>query len=312
MVADTDVKPWFEFRIHDADTTRGVDTRVLSRFLAELTVAMRAIADDRLGIGERRGPMTADERAIAAIRVTAVRPGSIALQFAEPPTSELQSDLLSQRVTPDDAMGEFISLCQSATGEYPQTELSRPYRAVTDVLRTAARIGSSATLTHRNKHGQETHASIPLEQDWIPVPSDQITDIQQRTIIGHVYMVDIELGRQRLRVKLPDESDLTLDVDEVLLGEIGEAIDQLAELHVSEASVDGRIVERVVGSYILLPARERASLSPPKSLLEIARERGFLLRPPPDYRELASAVWETEGEVEDFGEYISTVRSKSA
>jgi hypothetical protein len=256
--------------------------------------------------------MTLDERAIAALRVTAVRPGSIALQFAAPPPVEIQNDLMGRRVTADEVVTDFISLCEEATGANVQVRSTRSSRAVSELLRTAARIGTNATLTHIDTQGNETRASIPLDQDWNRLLEEDSAEIEQRVIIGHVYMVDVELGRQRLRVKLPDESDVTLDVHEELLGQIGETIDNLAELHVTEASVDGRIIERVVGSYRLLPVRERGALKPPKSLLEIARERGFLLRPPPDYAQLASAIWETEDDVRDFERYIAGIRSKSA
>ena len=122
-------------------------------------------------------------------------------------------------------------------------------------------------------------------------------------------MADVEDGRQRVRVKLPDESDLTMPLDEDLTGAMSDVLGQLAELRVSEAWVGGTVVERVVGAVRLLTADEQGIDVPLKSIDELAREQGLLLRPPPDYFSILSGLWESEEEAEAFREDIRRGRA---
>ena len=49
---------------------------------------------------------------------------------------------------------------------------------------------------------------------------------------------------------------------------------------------------------------------PHKTLEELAREQGLLDQPIPDYGALATAVWPTEEDVEDFIQYLEEIRNR--
>ncbi len=59
---------WPEFRLLGADLSDGVDVRALTKLMTDLSIALRVIADEHLGLGERRGPMTVEERVLAGGR----------------------------------------------------------------------------------------------------------------------------------------------------------------------------------------------------------------------------------------------------
>lgn len=304
-------RPWLLFRV-DGDMAAGVDARALGQLLQDIAGAARAIADERLGLGARRGPMTALEQSLAGMRVASVSPGSVTIEFAEPPPAAIgrQSVLrLDEEVTPaaiTRALVEEIGMLASDAPPGPRGLGRR--RAVERIARSAARIGDSAEVVHYSPDGEEVRARVwpaygPSSQ-YVPEP-----EIRQRVMFGHVYMADVEAGRQRLRLKLADDSNVTMSVEEPLLGELPSVLGQLAELHVSEAIVGESVVERVVGLVRLLEPEERGVELPEKPIDELAREQGLLLRPSPDYFALLSDLWETEEEAEAFRQEIREGRA---
>ena len=299
-------RPWLLFRV-EGDMAAGVDARALGQLLQDIAGAARAIADERLGLGARRGPMNALEQSLAGMRVASVSPGSVTIEFAEPPPLAVgrQSMLrLDEDVTPaavTRALVEEIGMFASDAPPSPQGRGRR--RAVERIAQSAARIGDAAEVVHYSPGGEEVRAH--LWSTYSPyMRDDPEPDIRQRVMFGHVYMADVEAGRQRLRLKLADDSNVTMSVEEPLLGELPSVLGQLAELHVSEAIVGGSVVERVVGLVRLLEPEERGVELPEKPIDELAREQGLLLRPSPDYFALLSDLWETEEEAEAFRQEI--------
>ena len=120
-------------------------------------------------------------------------------------------------------------------------------------------------------------------------------------------MVDIEPGRQRLRVKMPDGRDVTLDVDEELIVEIRAALDQVVAIDVEEALEGAVTSSRVARNVTVLPSSGPGSDKPPKSITELEREQD-LPKERPDYQALASAIWETEEQVAEFAEHLAESR----
>jgi hypothetical protein len=120
-------------------------------------------------------------------------------------------------------------------------------------------------------------------------------------------MVDVEPGRQRLRVKLPDGRDLTLHADEELISQITAALDQVVEIEVKEELEGGVTTSRVAREVEILPSSGPGSDRPPQSIEELEREQN-LPKEPPDYQALASAIWETEAEVAEFEEHLREMR----
>ena len=120
-------------------------------------------------------------------------------------------------------------------------------------------------------------------------------------------MVDVEPGRQRLRVKLPDGRDVTLDVQEDLAVSLAAALDRAIEVQVEEEVEGNTPTSRVARDLTILPSSAPQSDQPPRSIAELEREQQ-LPRERPDYVALASAVWETEAEIAEFERYVREMR----
>lgn len=298
-------RPWLLFRV-DGDMGAGVDARALSQLLQDIAGAARVIADEKLALGPRRGPLNPLELSLAGLRVASVSPGSVNIAFAEPPTAVGQQGMLQwdEEVTPTAVTRTLIE----EMGMYARNEAYTPQgigrrRAVERLVRSAARIGNYAEVVHHPPAGEEIRAHIPLTASF-SLQEEPVPEIRQRVMFGHVYMADVEAGRQRLRLKLADDSNIVMSVEEDVRHELPSVLGQLAELHVSEAIVGGAIAERVVGLIRLLEPEERGVELPPKSIDELAREQGLLLRPPPDYFALLSGLWETDEEAKAFRQEI--------
>lgn len=128
-------------------------------------------------------------------------------------------------------------------------------------------------------------------------------------MFGHVFMADVESGRQRLRVKLPDGSDHTMPVDPDHIPELGDVHNRVVELDVSEARIGGEVVERVVGSVRVLESPEAGDDRPAQTIDDLARQQGLLMQPVPDYFALASEFLGDENEAERFSDYLTTARA---
>jgi hypothetical protein len=120
-------------------------------------------------------------------------------------------------------------------------------------------------------------------------------------------MVDIEPGRQRLRLKLPDGKDMTLDVDESMLGAIRDALDQVVEIEVDEEVEGATTVSKVARGLAVLLSAGSSSDRPPKTLEELEREQ-HLPAGRPDYVALASLAWPSAEEVAEFDEHVRQIR----
>lgn len=86
-------RPWLLFRV-DGDMGAGVDARALGQLLQDIAGAARVIADEKLALGPRRGPLNPLELSLAGLRVASVSPGSVNIAFAEPPTAVGQQGML--------------------------------------------------------------------------------------------------------------------------------------------------------------------------------------------------------------------------
>ena len=227
-------QPWL--LLHIDGPTGGVDARDLAQLLQDMVGVARLIADEKLAMGRRRGPMSAPERALAGLRVTSVSPGSFNIAFTTPPAAvEQQSSmLLDPEVTPAAVARQLIEEFESVSRKQPPAPQSHGRRqAVERVVRSVARIGDSAELVHHPPDGEEIRVHIVMASDAITY-EEPVPDIRQRVMFGQVFMADVEDGRQRVRVKLADDSNLTMSLERDLVREMPDVLGQLAELHVSE------------------------------------------------------------------------------
>ena len=120
-------------------------------------------------------------------------------------------------------------------------------------------------------------------------------------------MVDVEPGRWRIRVKLPDGRDVTLDATAELANVMKQAVDRVVEIESVEEMVGDVVSARTAVNLHLLPSAGPGSSQPPKSIEELAREQ-FIPEQRPDYVALATAVWESEEDLADFESHLSQIR----
>jgi hypothetical protein len=299
---------WLRFYVGEAPAD-GVDARLVAALITEITDAILVAARQRLGSHQRRsGPRNALERNLAAIRLVSVTPGSIDVRFAEPPAvDDLQGPLpsLTTAPTPDTIASDVIGEIRRVQERDVSAGRSDALRSSVDRLLTAAsRIGDYAEVSHRPSHGEPETVSLRLREDRPVSTADEST--RQVTLYGHSYMIDVEVGRQRLRIKLPDERDLTMDLDPELRADALRAMDQPVEVVVIETRQADRVTRRAIESIRMLDLGERGPERPPKSVRELAAEQGLLFRPVPDYAGLASEVWPT---TQDIDETIAALRT---
>ena len=158
-------RPWLQFRITGSDPG-GVDVRALADLLEELARATRFIADELLGLGRPRGPLSQLERSLAGFRVLSVSPGSLDLALAPPPpatTDETADD--ADPLTPDAVAGalieeiEAVSRCElSPSGGYERRH------AVERLMCSAARIGDAVDVAHCPSAGGDTRARVEFSE----------------------------------------------------------------------------------------------------------------------------------------------------
>jgi len=310
-------QPWFEFKIRDVDAV-GVEMPKLTRLLADLSSAFYAIARAKIGsAGPRPGRRTVAEETLAALRVIRIRPGSATIELA-PPVAEAEPQLpLLDEPTPDDVVLDFYE-------EVDTIDLGKPAvpgrwdirRHVLAVIEDAGQIGSRGEIVYRPlapRSGVSTPRVLRKSFDTgrLPKTAELQRLTRSRRISGHTYMVDVEPGRQRIRLKLPDGRDITLEVDDQVAATIASALDRVVEIEMDE-QLDGDIpARRIARALEIFPSSEPGSDRPPKSIEDLRREQR-LPDERPDYVSLASSIWQTEKEVIDFDEHIRQIRQAEA
>jgi len=120
-------------------------------------------------------------------------------------------------------------------------------------------------------------------------------------------MVDVEPGRQRLRIKLPDGRDVTLDVDDEVAAKLGPILDRIIEIEIDEEMEGDVTARRVARGVDILPSSGPGSDLPPKTVEDLEREQELPAKRP-DYVALASAIWRTEKELTEFEEHLREIR----
>lgn len=300
---------WLVVRISEVDGD-GVDSRALSRVLMELSNAMFASA--RFALGDRRqrkGPPTSAESGLASLKITSVTKGSIVLQYGRPPgvppAPPGLAGLEQLQVDPDQVGALVIdAIVASGAGSAiePGTEFLR--RSTRRFLEAAAKVGDECVLELKTASLGALRAQVSLRS----LARNGQVQTQEREVMlfGHVYMADVEMGRQRLRVRLPNDSDATIEIIPELRDLLLELLDKPVLLRVVERLNKGFIVGRRITAAEVLPRDLSGPEKPPHSLTELAAAQGLLHYPVPDYSVLASAVWPTS---EDAAKAISLSES---
>lgn len=164
MTEHTAERPWLRFRITGNDPG-GVDARALADILEELARATRFIADELIGLGRPRGPLSQLERSLAAFRVVSVSPGSLDMVFAAPPlvatahTVSQEADSLKPDTVAEALIDEIEAVSRgdlSPLGGYERRH------AVERLMCSAARIGDAIDVAHCSAAGREVRARVHL------------------------------------------------------------------------------------------------------------------------------------------------------
>lgn len=306
-----DTGEWLEFYISDADSG-GVDGNLLANLISDFSAAVYVAARRRLGLPTtRRGRPSGAERRLAAVRVLSVTPGSLHLAFREPPHIEVAQLALLSPSTPDDVVSDLVDAIEATLhGNVAYRVEGDLERYAERLIKRAGVIGEFATITHRPSGQPPRTISIRLRER---VDRDDALETRREvTLFGHTYMVDVELGRQRLRVKLPNEADVTMEIDRELIETAEAVLNRPVRLTVEEMMRDGIVVRRTIRRIELLSLVAEGPVNPPKSARELALEQGIFLRGRPDWRALASNIWRTREEVADAEEYFQAARRASA
>lgn len=307
---------WFILRITETEG-EGVEVPKLARLLDHLSAAFYAIARFKIGADvSRPGPRTAAEEALAAVRLVRILPGSTTIELA-PPEVALQTVIREPgSFSADDLVDEFFNeVRRIEAGEAVPPERFEVRRRVRDVVEDAGEIGARGELRYRplvpaGNVSAVNSLSFHTREIRVTEPPAERT-YRSRRLVGHAFMVDVEPGRQRLRLKMPDGRDVTLEVDEELLQSIPGALDHVVELQVAEQLEGGVVTERTVRGLAVLPSTAPGSDQPPKSTEQLAKEQGL---PPerPDYVSIASDVWENEDDIVNFDEHVASMRKAEA
>ncbi len=302
--------PWLGIRITEMPDT-GIDSRALSALLSQFADAMILAARWKLGERRpRRGPPSASERKLATIRVRSVVPGSLNIAYLEPPAVDPSVLLLPgmepSGVTPDDVatvvLDEFDLVARSEEVEPGKEPLRRAARRFLD---SASKVGDVCEFVHNSATGPVRRTRIQINQ----IESEPRVSVERPVrLFGHAYMVDVEPGRWRLRVRTPSEAEYTMDVAEDAKDSLPEVLDRLVRIDATERLVKGFVVGRRVDHMELLPVAEHGPERPPRSLSELAAVQGLLRAPVPDYAAMASSIWESEADVVAFVQYLSETR----
>lgn len=164
MTDDTAERPWLRLRITGNDSG-GVDVRALAGVLEELARATRCIADELIGLGRPRGPLSQLERSLAAFRVVSVSPGSLDIVLAPPPPAATEDGAGQEAdvLTPDMVAGAVIAEIEAVSGgELSPLGGYERRHAVERLMCSAARIGDAVDVAHCSAAGRDTRARVQL------------------------------------------------------------------------------------------------------------------------------------------------------
>jgi hypothetical protein len=314
MTSETS-KPWFVFKIEDADET-GIEPSKLARLLVELSSALYAIA--RVQIDEapnRPGRRTLHEDSLAGARIRSVVPGSTTIELV-PPAAGVQPRLISEEPDADTVMSMFAEEIANIEREVPTTQERWMVRTrVRAVLERAGDIGSRGSLVHNPLAHRRGHTIQPIVTTFRvrDLPDEKPLTASwniKRKLSGRAYMTDVEPGREKMRLKLPDGRDLTLEAGRDVVRAIDGHLDRIVEVDIVESMQGDASARRVVESVRILPSSQEPTDIPPKTLDEIEAE--LKLPPKPNYLALATGVWRTANEVDAFEKHVSEIRQTAS
>lgn len=296
---------WAEYVI-EGTAGDGVSARDLAALLENLTVAARHVAADLLGQSVTTGPLKSQDRALSDIRVKEINKGSVRILLAPPRDfGGVQLQLLGGDDRPVTADEVVRTLQQSLSAFNPDDAALSPGRrtAMADVIRASMRLGSDAHMTTSNGR-QRTRMNIPLMTQ-----SSSSVEKQSRIAYGLAFMVDIEPGSSRMRIRTYDHQSIRLDVPASLRKRLDEVIGKPVEVRFDEYMRTTSLPRRVVRGLRILSEAEYGRAPVPPRWLRLAAEMEISLDSPPLEPKVDESRFESQEECEEFLDFLASLRA---
>lgn len=306
-MTDTTSEPWLEF-VFDGPAQSTVDARAVGQLLVDVTLAARQIAADLLRTGEPKGPMSADERALAAFTLKSIGPGSILrIELARPATEVSRQVTLGGGPAPLPTADDVIRLLESdLLGLEEGQALHRPNRrgSITSLKRSLVRISPDVSISGTYS-GNFKRVPIYRKKS----ETKRATESSERRVyFGRATMADSDPDRRRLRATLYDGRRLLLDVAEEFATPLADVFDQDVEFRVVDTIDAGVVIRSTVDAVRPLEPAEIGIDFPARDWRRLAKEQGIDLVDPPDYVQLLQGLFDSEREVEAFKHHIVASR----
>lgn len=309
-MANSEDNSWLVLRIEEVEAG-SFEIQKVSRLLNDLSSALFSIARKRIGMPtDRPGPRTPAEERVAGFRLVKITEGSLLIELA-PPVSEPQARFdLQGDASAEDVAYDFYRTVEDIAANRPLADSDRNIvRRVMTVVQDIADIGPRLDIKFHPlspnrfpKAPRELHAV--LNTRMVPELLERATKRERRRLIGHTFMVDVEPGKERIRLKLSDGRDITLGVDQGAADNLESALNRVVEVEIDEEHEEGGPTKRTIQQLDIVQSETD---DPPKTLSQLEEEQNLPVERP-DYVRLASAVWKTQEDVEHFNIHVREIR----
>ena len=299
--------PWLEFTFDGPDGA-AIDARAAGQLLLDLTAAARQIAADLLRLSEPKGPMSADERALAAFTLKTIGPGSIARVELAPPTTQFARAISFGEEVTDLPSADHVlhQLEKDLVGQWDDAIHYRPKRrnSMRILKRSLGRIGPYCSMggTYSGSFKR-----IPVHQTKSRDDA-AVENTERRVYYGKAMMADADPDRRRVRAALYDGRRYLLDVADEFATPLADILERDVEFRVVDTLDAGVVVRSTLNAVRPLEAAEIGIDFPAKDWRRLAIEQSIDLSDPPDYAQLLRRMFDSDTEVESFKQHIVSSR----
>ncbi len=272
-----------------------------------LNRAARQVAADLLRRPAGTGRMNKEERTLAALKVVEITNSSVHIALSPPePASGIQLELTNRESKPVDPLDVVAALQSDLAGEKSKVGMSTERRSAIDaVLRSSQRLGSSLRMSSQS---QVKAGRTFLEVDLSASKGSNPDEASQGITYGVAHMVDIEPGNSRLRVRTYEGESLLIHAPSRFVKELPGVLGKPIEARFEETSRAAADHKRTLKSVRLLEQEEIGEIPVPRRWRQLAAQHGISLSCVPNHPELIRGHFESEEEIDDFIEFLESMR----
>ncbi len=303
---ESDQGPWAEFVV-DGGAKDGIDASALASLLSSLARAARCVAADLLHRPVSAGRIGNQERDIAKILVSGISNSSVHIQLSAPKLGsgvqlELEGGDLNS-VTADEVMETLQSDLASTS---PVPGMSKERRAaVADVLHNSRRLGNELRMTSKQSRAKgHSFTTVQL--------SNRVDKGKQANssgvLFGVTYMVDVEPGKARLRLRTFEGESFRCDVPSALIRRLPPIVGKPIEVRFEQKAASRGVPRNVARSLRLLDESEVGAYPVPKRWRQLAAQHRIDFDCIPEETDLIRACFESEDEMDQFREFLQQMR----